>query len=1053
MNDKIIIKIIAKIHFKLLLFFLFLFVAGFFAFVALVEGFTISHLKLGDIKLEQLYLKWDNRLHIKASLVDLSDLTADDEPLTLKPLQKLPKGIRWMEEWVSSIDIHTIRYHDTNVSLHYVKHSMGILKVQASDHILEGTFTLTPSRLKASLSSVGTQHVNLKSRLTVFIPEQKLEGTVTLQLPNSPALKAYAQGDQKSLHLRIVSDGTFSTLESLVDFFKIDPKTKPWITEYAQASQLTLHHCAGDFLYDQPETLLKRLNVHASIDNAAYTFAQGIAPIKAKKVTLNFYKGKLHILPQNGTFYALPTEKSRLYIDFTTPHTMLHAHINTDHGQLNDSILSLLENYHITVPIRQNSGLCRVNLALGINLHDFNTTAKGEFIPGPSELQLDTFIFQTTGGAVTLDTTKVAFKGFEARYKNMIHTRVNGAYDAHSGKGHVEISPLSCFPTENPKHAALLTSLSQTKAIYHIDPLQDRIQVTPSQWKILNETLNVEGFNLPFDYKNPSAAISNLHYSIPSKIEGTLDGHFTAAQWQLKLGIAKFHLNDLELRGSPFTIAITHDKSSTKLASPVTSHWRLNGQNFSLSPLTAKEENDNVIFNNIKIKIDSIIQGSMSGAYHLSDKTGSLLFNDIIPLNPKIAHYIDLKKEQKLSVHTSDDTLTLHSERMGIDLTTAEEGWKITIPDIALISNNSPLLHHYQINNGYVNLFYMPANESFTFSGEVNYPYKLLVINNQSLSRYRFSGSLKKGKAVIRVNDRLMIQYDNGIKIRANNVGINAPELTRWLALPDTRSPSDSNTIQMPIRLNATNTYLYLMENRKLMADTLDATLQEGKLDARLEYGQGSADIEMYHDLFYVTGSHFNDRFMEHLFVFSDFKGGDLSFKISGKTDAFEGIMRIENATLKEYKLLNNVLAFIDTVPSLATFSLPDFDAKGLPVKEAYTHFTYANHEFNADNFTMDSPQIRMLGNVNVNFTDDTIAGLVTLKTNFGSKLSKVPVVGYILLGEDGSLSTTMKIKGKLSDPVVETAFAQEIITAPYQLLKRTVTYPFLWMMDDEKKK
>jgi len=77
----------------------------------------------------------------------------------------------------------------------------------------------------------------------------------------------------------------------------------------------------------------------------------------------------------------------------------------------------------------------------------------------------------------------------------------------------------------------------------------------------------------------------------------------------------------------------------------------------------------------------------------------------------------------------------------------------------------------------------------------------------------------------------------------------------------------------------------------------------------------------------------------------------------------------------------------------------------------------------------------------------------LTLKTDLGSSLGKVPMVGYILLGDDGSLATTLTLSGKLDDPEIDTAIAKEIVTAPFNILKRTLVYPFLWMMDDKKKK
>lgn len=1029
-----------------------LFLTGFFIFVALLEGFTISHLKLGDIKFERLYLKWDNRLTITASLIDLNELHRDNEPITLKPLSKITDRIDWMQRWVASIDIKAIRYQNTEVSLHYHKNSLGTIDVRMGKIRMNGYFAITPSKFKLTLSSKNESAAQVHGLLHLYLQEQKLNAWGSFALPNTPILKAYALGDQKKLRINIKTDQSFSTLDNLVDFFNVSPQTRPWITQYAKASRLTLHECHGSFLYDQPQKLLQSLFIRASVDDAEYTFAPKIAPIVAKKVELVFKNGVLGIYPLNGSFYTIPTQKSHLFIDFNPQHILLNAHILTNRAQLNDSILNLLRSYKITVPIRQNSGLCNVDLNLSINLNNFDTTAKGRFIPGKSELQLENFIFQTVGGIVTLDTNKVFFSGFDANYKNRLHAQVEGHYDAHIQKGSVKILPYSFSPTGDSTVLSLSTHPLKTIAIYNIGPTHDSLQIVPTQWKVLNETVKVEGFTIPYDFKNASAVIPKLRFSVPDKIQGTFTGKISPQAWWLQLGLDKLNAHDLLLHTKNYALTLIADTNGVNITSNTDSSWEINGQDFSLSPLKIRAIDNKLIFDNTKVRIETFLEGSVFGEYLWKLNQGSISLTNLIPLNKTISNYINLNKNQNFSVNTLEEQLTLHSQSLGIDFTTMSQGWKITVPNISLLSNNSPLLRQYQITHGHANLFYYPKERRYTFNGIIDYPYRLMMVSGQSLSSYRFSGSYQNGKSSIRVNDRLKIDYDKSINIRANNMGINAPELSRWLDIPIGEKSQESSSY-VPIHLNATNTHLYLMKNRKVMADTLTATLTGDDLEARMIHGSGWADLQMRNGLYHVKGSHFNDIFMEHLFAFSDFQGGEMSFELGGQVDDFEGIMRIENTVLKEYKLLNNVLSFINTVPSLATFSLPNYNTNGLPIKEVYSYYTFRNHKFHIKNFTLNSPELKINGEGNVNFKEDSIQGTLTLKSDLGSQLGRIPMVGYILFGDHGSVSTTVNLKGKLSDPVVETAIAKEIITIPFNILKRTVTYPFLWMMDDEKKK
>ena len=69
----------------------------------------------------------------------------------------------------------------------------------------------------------------------------------------------------------------------------------------------------------------------------------------------------------------------------------------------------------------------------------------------------------------------------------------------------------------------------------------------------------------------------------------------------------------------------------------------------------------------------------------------------------------------------------------------------------------------------------------------------------------------------------------------------------------------------------------------------------------------------------------------------------------------------------------------------------------------------------------------------------------LNLKTDLGSSISKIPLVGYIILGED-TVSTTMSITHrvvKLSDPDVKSLIAQDILVAPINIVKRALLLPY----------
>ena len=1025
----------------------------------MLEGINCDRLSFNGLKIEKLYLKWENGLLIRASKVDLSAFKRDNLPLTLKPLGKLPPLIRHTQRWVKQIDIDTIQYESIRLSLHYRENSLGKITLYDENGSYNGTFSLNENLFKLSLPHARLNGALISGNLTVELPQQRLHTNISLNLPQTPPLIIKASGDTDSLMFALHTDEPLRSVQPIIDFLDVDPEVQPWITHYAKASLITLERFEGKFHYDKPEELIKGLQAKATIFNGEYTFAQGFEPIKSPRIDLYYRVGKLHILPKSGTFYALPTENSSVILDFTTPHTMLDAQIRTAHAKLNVPITNLLNFYDIHLPIQQSSGECDVDLNLSINLHSLDTVVKGIFRPTASELLLDQIPLKTQGGVVNVNRNKVTFDNFTAHYgEDVAHARVKGEYDASSEEGSVSIDAYDIVPLGNKKQLSLWDSREPLRVKYIIAPKGDSLSIMPSRWNVLGEKLDIEAFRAPFDYRNATSSLQSVPFSLSNTIHGKINGYFNGSKKQtdIQIELNDFKLGEIQLTHAPFNIDIHYDHNHSTLRSSHASAWSIHQLPLLLSPFHASMDGNEIAFEQIEAVLGDLLKGKFTGHLSLDTLKGSIRINDMIPLSPKISPLVDAQESLQLSLDASGEEIVLDSDALKAHFSTIPNGWKITLDDIALLSMRSPILRQYHVEKGNLNLFYTPENSQYTFNGTIEYPYSLMMINNKAVSKYHFSGLYQDGRTSIRVNDRLIInRRDDQIDVQAKNIGINVPQLFSFLIAnqPNQESSSKGDSQTPPIRIHTSNTYLYLMKGRKIVADRMEATLNNDDLDASLYHMGGSAALKIRNGLFYIDGNGFNDKFMEHLFALSDFSGGKFSFQAKGEADAFEGVMRVENTILKDYKVLNNVLAFVNTVPSLATFSLPSYNRQGLPVKEGYAHFAYNKGIVNVDNFTLNSPEMNILGEGRADLNAQILNGTLTLKTDLGSVLGKVPMVGYILFGENGSLSTTLTLSGKLDDPKVETAIAKEIATAPFNILKRTVVYPFLWMMDDKKKK
>ncbi len=575
----------------------------------------------------------------------------------------------------------------------------------------------------------------------------------------------------------------------------------------------------------------------------------------------------------------------------------------------------------------------------------------------------------------------------------------------------------------------------------------------------MGEVLSVDGFSAPYDYRNAALFIRSLPFRLSDGVEGEVDAQFDGAARSTDISVLlnRFAHYGATLEKAPFRLNVRYENNTTRFEAPDASAWTVHQLPVSLSPLRARLDHDGIVFEPHTAVLDDLLEGTFSGHYRPQEQRGEIRLEKITPISPNIAALIDPEASLDLSIDLQDDVIRLEIPELKARFATIPQGWQISLDDISLLSTKSPILRRYAIDRGYVNLFYTGERSLYSFDGAIDYPYALMVTDDIPLTRYRFSGSHRDGNTTIRVNNRLTISHTpQRLFARANNTGINVPELFRFLSAPDKstiQSASSPGEPPIPVRIHANNTFLYLTKGKKIVADTLDALIFGNDLNATLRHGSGSASLAMQDGRFDISGQGFGDTFMNHLFSLGDLHGGFLSFKAGGKANGFEGEMWIEKAVLQDYVILNNVLAFINTVPSLATFSLPNYHSEGLPIEKGYAHFAYGKDLVHVDSFHLDSPEMKIIGIGSADISKRTLDGNLTLKTDLGSVLGKVPMVGYILFGDDGSISTTLSLSGKLDNPNVETAITQEIITAPFNILKRTLIYPFLWALPDEKKK
>ncbi len=1008
-------------------------------YITLLNGILIDSFRYKNINIEKLYLKWDNSLNIDIKKIAISDDNSSTSTMEYSDIKQTLKLLHHIDRWLYSIKIDEIIYDDIIASIEHTKGSIGKFSLKSSENRVDGAISFGKDALFLSMKSFIYRELTID--LDIDIKNDNLSSSIAIHSDKNPVILINIIENSGRFNLTSTTDGKFYNIKPIVDIFDLDSEISEWILDRNRYNYVVVDNFSGSFSSDNLSEFLDTLAVSGTLYGGVYRFEDNLEPIVAKTVDIDFSNLELLIEPRDAYFINTPTQNSSVMIDFKPINPILHLNIKTDKASLRGDITHLLEHFDIDLPIKQLQGYCDSSFYMGIDLVNLDIYTKGIFKPTPSLLELSGWQIKSSGGTVELDNNLVSFYGFDAKLQDReISASVSGDIDTLSEKG-------SVFVDVKQADLETITLKDRFSIIYNIDKKIDTIKVSPSKWSANNIDIKLSDFEISkdgdiFDFKD--AAVNSDIFSLSSS------GRFNASDNSLysQTILKRFSNDSIKLLDDALALGISYSDEIVQISSDRGSMWSVSDSVSLLSAFEIFIRGNFIEFDNIYITFGDLFRGLYSGRYNLVDKSGGFHLSNLSPISDKLSRLIKRDSSLELFSRFDDNRFKIDIPSLNAHFQTHPKGWKIAIDDISIISREIPILQQYKIDNGKLNIYYSGNLDRYSFKGEINYPYKLLISDDKPIDRYSFSGNYRDGKTALTVNDVVDVKYsDNTIAINADNIMINLFELIDFTR--DTTSSDDSSDNEDGIKLDiyTTNSSLYLNKERKIVSDSIKASLDDG-MSAKLYHDTAEATLKMRDGYFVLHGDGFNDIFMKNLLAFSDFKNGSMQLDVKGSKDTFDGVVRIENTILRDYKVLNNALALINTIPNLATFSLPNYNKDGLPAKEIYGYFTYDKNIVNVESFYIDSRELKISGSSIANLEKNSIDGELNLKTTIGSSIGKIPMVGYILLGDDGSISTTLKISGSLDNPSIDTAIAKESVVAPFNILKRAIIYPFKWMVE-----
>ncbi|BHH86102.1 hypothetical protein LA52FAK_43910 [Desulforhopalus sp. 52FAK] len=1023
----------------------------------LVRGVNIQQLSFGTVSITNCSLMWQDKLNIDVDNLVLGEGQQGEKnkKKELRPAA-ISKTVQLLSYFLGNVNIQNVKIGTWQGVVSISQNEDGRYRVNLESEELE---------LQASLELQGKTFVidivncsskkyrsTLAGHINVDLENMVATGKFSTIINKSFPVDLKFSADDKKLSFEGKEGGEIRSISPLVDLFGLDHSIQRWITDYLSGSRYHLQSFKGSLPWNDPKEILNTLEAEVRVDDTEYTFAPGLEAIKARYTDVFFTKGVLIIQPHEATFYGQSCGESWLDINFNDPKSiLLTAYIKT-RAVANDDILTLLKYYNITLPFKQLGGTTKTDLRLAIVLNKINVQAEGIFEIDEGTIEWDGKNYTAEDARITLVDSDVTIDRLKISYGDLLTAQVSGHIQAKQRSGDLDISLLK-LDLKLGESQLDVDSSRPMRAKYHFDPGNHYLDVRPSSWMLDSLKLELEAFRAPVILDDLAIEMPPVQLGVPPGILLEVSGKFSIKKKHADFicALQKYHVNDLELMSPHVAVDIVYDQGFV-LKTTESALWELNKMRIEVYPSDFKYGDDIFSVKKSRIRYGDFFDSYLAGYFNTKTKMGYYSLNKREVMSKDLEERLKLGKNVDIEVSGAGGKYLVSFPHFDLRITTDEEkNWSANFGDLSKMYSRSKILQKYQIKEGNLALSSVNGKKPYKISADIIVPYPLLVVDDVPVNALHITGMIEDRGVLATINRDLDLEYiDNTISISSNKIGYNISAIRQ---LAKDHFQSVSKTDEEPVKksdagksfvfnVNANQSQIYIAPQSRILADTINLELHGGKLQMRLRHGSGKILLHQEEGHFMVDGNDLNDEFMGALIQNSRFHGGRMSMAAVGTFDGVTAILDIKNTVLKKLAIMNNLMAFIDTVPALATFSLPQYHTSGLPIDSAAVGVKYKNNVASFESIEVMSPEFHAKGKGEIDFLKNQIDMNIQLKTQASKNVGKIPVVGYMLTGKDDDESLTVKLEGRLDDPEVNYSLIKEIVTYPVDILRRTFKLP-----------
>lgn len=323
--------------------------------------------------------------------------------------------------------------------------------------------------------------------------------------------------------------------------------------------------------------------------------------------------------------------------------------------------------------------------------------------------------------------------------------------------------------------------------------------------------------------------------------------------------------------------------------------------------------------------------------------------------------------------------------------------------------------------------------------------------NDDKIEKLSLIGSLKNDTTFIKTKNEDLV-----LELKKDSVSLYADGYNLYYSSAD--SKKIENIKYKNIDIKGKNLIIIYNEKNKFLTDDFLVRIREDNKFVSLDYKETSITFRESKDKkIDIFSNNVSDEFMNALLGEHIFNGGNLMFYASGYKNNLNGKFIIENSSVEGLAILNNLLLFIQTSPALINPLLAIPSVVGLATNSGFNLMAYnivdGTLEFNYNNDTevIDIKKLITIGN-GIDFDG---SGMLDLKNSvvysnikliffkdYSRIVGMIPVLNYVLLGDNNRVETEVNLRGNLDNPEISTNLAKDTISVPVNIGKRIFNSP-----------